>query len=445
MPLTRQCGRLCWALIIFMVGAFCARAGEIPNPFPAQAISVTTLENGMRLVVKEDHSLPIVAMVVAVHGGSATDTASRGIAHYLEHLVFQGTKHYPEPLAPQQALEQAGGVSNAVTNRDALDFQAAIASDKSALLVNVLYDVVMLPLLTDDRFEKERPIILAEIQREDDDPVTTALSNAYRISYKAHPYRNSPKGNINDLLWMTGAQVRAFHQRWFVAKNISLVLVGDITPANAKALVEKTFGQAKPAAPPALPPAETTSHPLSRQHIKTALPDTYQALAFATPPSSDFQRMVATDVLLTLLVDGPDAVLPDWYAGKRVNLTNFGGEFVSTRAPGRLLIWGQSPPDQAVALREATTAYLAHLAGGDLDANAFALARQRLSMSFVLDNETYLQQASTLAFYESLGGARLASRYLPTIQALTAAQVCAAAPTTPLGWVTVGQAPEGGQ
>ncbi len=76
-------------------------AQDIPNPLPADEVSFQSLGNGLRLVVREDHSLPLVAMVVVVHAGSARRADTYGIAHYLEHLVFQGTAHYPGPLAPQ--------------------------------------------------------------------------------------------------------------------------------------------------------------------------------------------------------------------------------------------------------------------------------------------------------------------------------------------------------
>jgi predicted Zn-dependent peptidase len=93
--------------------------------------------------------------------------------------------------------------------------------------------------------------------------------------------------------------------------------------------------------------------------------------------------------------------------------------------------------------RDATTALLKQIAGGNVDRATVALAQQRLAMSFLLDNETYSQQAATLAFYEGIGGAQLASRYMPAVQTLTFEQFCAAVPKTPLGWVTVGATPEG--
>ena len=95
---------------LLLAGGQLCRAQEIPDPFPAAEIFQQTLPNGLRLVLREDHSLPLVAMVVTVHAGSASEQQAHGIAHYLEHLTFQGTRHYPGALAPESALEQVGAI-----------------------------------------------------------------------------------------------------------------------------------------------------------------------------------------------------------------------------------------------------------------------------------------------------------------------------------------------
>jgi zinc protease len=428
-----------------VIGVFCARADVgLPNPFSPRDLHISTLPNGTRLVVREDHSLPLVAMEVVVRSGSAAEADTHGKVHYLEHLLFQGTKHYPGALEPQETLEAAGGISNAVTSRDTLRVQGVIPAAQTALLVRVLADVTLAPTLSRQSFAQERAIICAEIQRQLDDPLTTALARAYFLSYRAHPYQNPPVGTITDVLSLTVDDVRAFHARWFVPGNISVVLVGDVSAAEAGALVAKYFGAAPKASPPALPAGENTpTLHTARLHVPQAGDATTQVLALATAPSNSFTAMVAHDVLLTLLAEGNDALLPSWWAQRRVGVQSFGGEFVSSRSPGRMLLWAVTPPAMAGPARDATTALLKQIAGGNVDRATVALAQQRLAMSFLLDNETYSQQAATLAFYEGIGGAQLASRYMPAVQTLTFEQFCAAVPKTPLGWVTVGATPEG--
>lgn len=430
------------ALCVTACPRLCAQ--DIPNPLPVDKISLQSLANGLRLVVREDHSLPLVAMVVVVHAGSAAESNTNGIAHYLEHLVFQGTAHYPGPLAPQHAIEQVGGVSNAVASRDMIRFQASVPSAQVEVLVKVLADVVQAPTLDEHCFARERPTILAEIQQKDDNPLNALFNHAYEFTYRTHPYRYTPTGTIEDVLGLSADQMQAFHQRWYVPNNMSVVMVGDITQARALQLVQSAFGAAKSAKLPVPPPVETEalSTPV-RQHFSRDLAGTYQVMVFAAPPSSEYASLVATDVLTTLLAEGNDALLPAQWANDGLTVGQFGIEFVSTRAPGRILLWAQTDPRQAVKLRDATLNLLRALAAAPLPAETLALARQRVAGQFLLENETYTQQAATLAFYEGLGDVHLACRYIPTVQSVTAEQVQAAMPTKLLAWITIGQHPEG--
>lgn len=428
---------------LLLIGCLSLRAQDIPNPLTSGDLTCKTLANGLRLVVREDHSLPLVAMVVVVRAGSAVEPNTRGIAHYLEHLVYQGTKHYPGALAPENALEQVGGVCNAVTSRDMIRFQASVPSSQVDLLVNVLADVVLYPTLDEKSFAKERPVILAEIQQDDDNPLTTLMNHAYLRTYRTFPYRYTPTGSIDEVLGLTVSDVRAFYQRWYTPNNMSVVLVGDVTQARALQLAQQAFGAAKAAKLPELPaeePAESSA--AVRAHLPRNLPDTYQILAFPTPSSRNFSALVATDVVMTLLADGPDALLPAWWARDGVAVKRFGIEFISAHNPGRFLLWAQTESKMAVRLRESTRNLLRVLASSPIPPEELALAKQRLAGQFLLENETYTQQAATLAFYEGLGGAHLMSQYIPTLQSITAEQVQAALPSQLLGWVTSGQRPE---
>lgn len=434
-------------LAIGLIGV--ARAVDtppIPNPFPPGSLNIKTLPNGLRLVVREDHSLPIVAMVVAVRGGAAAENGAAGCAHYLEHLVFQGTKRYPGPLAPQFALEQVGGISNAVTSSDLVRYQGTIAAAQAPLLIDVLSDLVLNALLTDTSFEMERPTILAEIQRENDNPLVAVMNRAYSLTYPHHPYRHTPTGTIEDVLRTTPQGVRAFYRRWYVPNNMSVILVGDITRERASSLVERAFGVVPAGTLPttsswhADPPA-ITDFP----HLDRPLPDTYQVLPFQAPSSRNLSAQAATDVIMTVLADGRNGLLSGWWVRNGLQVRNFGVEYISTRAPGRFMLWVQTDAATAMPVRDTTLSYLLDLAEHGVPDDTLLLAKQRTAAQFLMENETYSQQAATLAFYEGLGGAQLTCQYLPAVQAVTAQQVRTLMPTAPIGWITLGQKPGKGE
>lgn len=430
-------------VILFLLG-LAAWAGSLPNPFPAGCILSRVLPNGLRIVVREDHSLPIVSMVVVVRGGSGAGDPP-GAAHYLEHLTLQGTRRYPGRLAPQLALEKVGGVSNAVTSRDMTRYQATVESSQVELLVDVLADVVTGALLDDESFARERPTVLAEIQGMIDDPRALLLNLGYQYSYRAHPYRARPTGAIEDVLRLTADDVRACYRRRYVPNNMSVVLVGDITSLQAFKLVEAAFGGAKAAALPDWPLAEPAGRETAEWHVPMDIDSTYQVLAFPAPPISDLRGVAAADLLMTLLASNGDGLLLEQWTKDGIQVYDFGAEFVSARGPGRLLIWALTKPEQAGILRASTLRLLSALAANPVPAETLARAKERLATDLLMENETYSQQASTLAFYEGLNGAITLTRYIPTVKALTAAQLRAAVPARPLTWITLGRRPEEGR
>jgi zinc protease len=448
--ITRSTGQTvapaCLLFFSLLLTACCVRpavAAAIPNPFPADSVSITTLPNGLRLVVKEDHSLPIVAANVVIRGGSGVEGASRAAAHYTEHCVFQGTEHYPDTLAPQRAIEQAGGISNGITTRDSTRLEASIASDKVDLVVNILAEIALHPTLTDTIFTGQRPILLAEVQQDEDTPLVTAMNKAYQLGYTTHAYRNPPSGTINDLLRITPDEVRTYHDTWYVPNNMSVVLVGDVTVARAVKLVTDAFGAAPAGKLPDRPAPEIglPGNP-AITHLLRQVPDTYEAITYAAPSASNFPSMAAMDVLVTLLADGLDAQLPGWWGKDGVKVSDFGGEYVSTHDPGRLVIWAETSPAATGVLRRSTDNLLQSIARGTaLPPDALELAKTRVAASFLLQNETYSGQSGTLAFYEALYGAQWVTQYVPTIQDVSLDRLRLVTPLEPLAIVTVGTPP----
>lgn len=421
-------------------------AAEIPNPFPTGAIALPPpLPNGVRIVVREDHSMPVVAMQVVVRTGSAAADGVNGIAHYLEHAVFQGTAHFPGPLAPQYALESVGGMSNAVTSRDATRFQGTIAADQVDMLAKVLADVVLSPQLDDAACDRERATIDAEIIHTQENPLTALFDAAYRLTYRTFPYKYSTLGSPDDIARITPAMLRAFHDRWYVPNNLSVVYVGDITVKRATEITQLYFGAAQAAELRASIYADTAPGTVQEIHLNRPIPDTYQVMVFPAPQSSETTAVAATELLASLLTEAPYALLPAAWQGDGVQFGRFGIECVSTRHPGRLLIWAQTSPQMAKKLRQSTMTLLGRLAHTALSSAQISLAKQRLSRQFLFDSATYSQQADLLALHESLGSADTAGRYLSLIQGTTAAQIQASVPSTLLAWVTLGQPPKGQQ
>lgn len=421
------------------------RAQDIPNPFPPGEITVLpALSNGIHLVLQENHASPVISMEVVIRNGSAANLFNRGAAHFFEHASFRATEAYPEIGAAQRVLELAGGQSNAVTTRDAIRYSATVPSTEAPLLFRVLSEVTQHALLTDAVCEAQRPVILDEIARSADDPISTLIDRAFQVSYPGDPYRNATKGSVDEVTNLPPAAVREFAARWATPHNMSVVVVGDITPAETTRLAQVTFGTTKRTE--TSPLADDIATSLSSQpadHIPSPSQDTFQVMAFAAPAATDFQAEVAMDLLAVLLAEGSSRELPNCWASAGLQVMRYGVEYIPSKGPGRLLIWTQSAPASVNGIRQATAALLARLAGMQIPTGMLQDARQRLIVRFLQENETFTQRADTLGKFEAIFGAGYASRYVPTVQRLTPNDIRAVVPTSLLAAVTLGHEPKG--
>lgn len=286
-------------------------------------------------------------------------------------------------------------------------------------------------------------MILTEIQDASDNPQTLLLNMTYLAAFKAHPYRNRSTGAVVDILHLTADDVRDFWKRWYVPNNMSVVVVGDILPARAFALVDAAFGAAKSAPLPSLPAAEAAPATPVVTHVPALGDEVFQALAFAAPGIGDLNGTVMTDVLTELLTGDRSLLLAQW-AQDRVPVFDFGVEYVSARGPGRFIVWALTKPEDVERLKASTLRLFTNLQATPLPPLMVSAARQRLATSQVTENETYTQQAAMLAFFEGLNAPSAPAKYPAALAAVTPETIRAAMPFKLAAWVTLGRLPEGG-
>lgn len=205
--------------------------------------TVFTLENGLEIVVIENHRAPVVTQMVWYRVGSADeDRGVSGIAHFLEHLMFRGTDN----LAPGEFSEivaRLGGDENAYTTPDATAYFQSVAVEQLDTVMGLEADRMVNLKLDNDIVLAERDVIIEERhQRIDNDP-GSRLSEMLRASlFLHHPYGTPTIGWGNEMSALTPEDARAFYDRWYRPNNAILVVAGDVTPEQVRTLAEKHFG-----------------------------------------------------------------------------------------------------------------------------------------------------------------------------------------------------------
>jgi zinc protease len=203
-----------------------------------------TLNNGLDVLLHEDHSCPIVAVNVWYHVGSKNEVPGRtGFAHLFEHLMFEGSAHHDRGYF--QPLQGAGAALNGSTNADRTNYWEVVPSNALELALWMESDRMgfLLPALTDAKFQNQRDVVLNERrQNYENRPYGLAgMAMLAALFPPDHPYHWVTIGEIADLHAAGVDEVRAFFRRYYHPANASIALAGDIDPDQALALVRAYF------------------------------------------------------------------------------------------------------------------------------------------------------------------------------------------------------------
>jgi zinc protease len=204
------------------------------------------LDNGMRVIVQEDHRSPVVVAQVWYRAGSIDEVNGKtGVAHVLEHMMFKGT----EKIAPGQfsrLIAAAGGRENAFTGRDYTTYFQQLEKSQLELSMKLEADRMANLKLTEEEFAKEIRVVMEERRwRTEDQPQGLVNEQFNAIAYIAHPYRRPIVGWMDDLQNMSVADARDWYEKWYAPNNAILVVVGDVKAQEVLALAQKYFGPLK--------------------------------------------------------------------------------------------------------------------------------------------------------------------------------------------------------
>ena len=213
------------------------------------------LENGLEVILVRDTTAPTVAVDIWYRVGSANDPPGKsGFAHLFEHLMFEGSPHVPSG-ALDHMLERVGGSSNAYVGPDYTAYYETVPSHQLPLALWIEADRMGGLDVTQESLDNQRAIVIEELQRSyDNRPYGSAVKALITVPYSYEPYKRPAIGNIDDVNEARIEDVFAFHRRYYLPNNATLVVAGDIDIDNTRALIEALFGPIPPGDdPPPLP------------------------------------------------------------------------------------------------------------------------------------------------------------------------------------------------
>lgn len=288
------------AILFAVAGALRLRAAELRIPFEKYKLS-----NGMRVILSQDNSAPVVAVYVIYDVGARAEEKGRtGFAHLFEHMMFQGSKNAPKGVH-FQTVEANGGNLNGSTHADFTDYFEVLPSNKLPVALWLESDRMRGLNITDENLANQKEAVKQERRMNfDNQPYATAIIDVWpTVFFRNWQSSHSLIGSFEDLNAATTDDVAKFFKTYYAPNNAVLVLVGDFKTAEAKKLVETYFGDI-PAQPRPKRP-DLTEPPFGGPRWKTykdplaQVPGVVMGWPAPKRRSEDYYAMVMLDVILT--------------------------------------------------------------------------------------------------------------------------------------------------
>ena len=205
------------------------------------------LNNGLKILVKEDHRAPVIVSMLWYHVGSADELpGTTGVAHVLEHLMFKGTKAIPKGVF-SKTIASLGGQENAFTNTDYTTYFEKLDAAHLETALKLESDRMQHLNIIDDEFYKEMKVIQEERRmRTDNNPQGLEFERFLAAIHLSAPYHHPVIGWMSDLQQMLPDDARNWYSQYYVPNNATLVIVGDVTPKQVYDLANQYFGAIKP-------------------------------------------------------------------------------------------------------------------------------------------------------------------------------------------------------
>jgi zinc protease len=372
------------------------------------------------VILQEDRSAPVVAIQYWVKAGSRTETdREAGITHLIEHMIFKGT---PSRGVGEVAwtIEAAGGEINAYTTLDYTVYHVAIASRFARIGLEVLSDAVRNALFDAGELEREKKVVLEEIRRGEDRPAGRLQKALFSTRYGVHPYRRPVIGYPETVSAFSREDLLDYAARLYVPENVTLIMTGDLDPAETLGLVRSLMGDwvPRPARPPqvaAEPPQTDTRAVILRQEASEA----HLQMAFPIP-GARHGDVPALDLLALILGAGDSSRLERRVRSDQGLVHGIGAYAYTPMDDGLLGIQCTLDPDKVHEAMAAIFQEVFRIRQEGVTAEELDKARINVEADLIQGKETMQGKARVMGQFQLLyGDSREEQAYLEAIRSVS--------------------------
>jgi len=386
---------------------------------------IETLANGLTVVLRETAAAPVVTFQMWVGVGSADERDHEaGLAHVLEHMLFKGTARRGVGEIAQD-VERAGGYINAWTSHDETVFHITMASRFLDQGLDVLADAIQHAALDGQELARELTVIREEIRMGRDNPARMTTEGLFGAMFRKHPYGRPVIGYDRTVRSFDRRLVSAFYRRWYVPKNMVLVVAGDFDAERMTTKVTRAFADFDGRGVPRR--STRLAEPAQRRSrlVQRAYPVSESNLALGFPiPGMTHDDVPALDLLAAVLGQGASSRLETRVRREQGLATEIRAMAYTPKDAGVFGVYGMVPPHKLAAAVEAVTVELERVVEEAIPPREIEKARSLLLSDSHYSEETVDGVARKLGYYAlHCGDVNFEDRYMAGLVAAQAADL----------------------
>ena len=363
------------------------------------------LPNGLTVIIKEEHSNPVVTIQAAIGAGLSSEGAwaGSGITHFVEHMLFKGTS--TRKLGQiEEEVKSYGGVINATTGLDSTNIYITVPTEHAREALGLLEDIIFNSTFDSSELEKEREVILKEIRLNQDDPARRVMKQLWRTAFLSHPYKLPVIGHKELFKALKRNDLVEYYSLRFVPNNLAITVVGDVNAVDTLEQVESLFGkhQRKQSLLDTVP---TEPQQNSLREIKKFFPINlaYLAMGYHTVGLSSVD-LYALDVL-SIILGGWDESRLNVKLVKDDRLLYAVSTFNYTpKYPGLFIVYGIGDPAKLENAKSEIIKEIDRIATEGVKTNELETAKALVSSSYINSLETTSGLAGVISQSEFLAG-----------------------------------------
>lgn len=386
------------------------------------------LNNGQTVIIQEVKNNPIVTIDTWIKTGSIDeDDSNNGVAHFLEHLFFKGTKNHA-PGEFDKILETKGAITNAATSKDFTHYYITIPSKDFDLAMELHADMLQNPMIPRNEMEKERRVVLEEIGKDMNSPEKILMENLDAMMYTSHPYKRRVIGKKDIIETITREKVLEFYNAHYSPSNMVTLVIGDVDTNHALDKISQSFNcDAKKSEKNIYPKEAQLTEQKRKTEYSADTQSGYMLIGFRAVPISN-KESYALDVLATILGEGRSSVLNQSLKEKKRVAFSVSAGNMTYKDDGIFYIKANFEPEKIKSVETAIFEEIAKIQKDGVTDEQINLAKNIIERDTYYSRESVSNISNEIGYTTILtGDIKFYENYLANIKSVTKEEVKKAA------------------